>query len=276
MTSSSTTTGRTPSQPERTNPEQPCPGPPLLRLSPSTPTTLVYPDPCHEPALGSHGCRRRPIPRCLGHHPLRARRPHLRRMGHLLRAATRPRGTARRAVSTSPRSRTPANSPSTTRQAMTTRTSPTCCWPPTQKNCRATTSSFGSSGTSPSRAARRSSRKPHPSSCIALHRAVTTERLEEACWFGSDGTSRRKRLRDVMTECAPATPPGQPKRHVRGRAACAPTSNSSNGMPSEPQPSAHPKPSSTTEPHSTSSPTDHSRTRTSPETLTVGLTSNTT
>ncbi|MGQ0823782.1 MAG: LysM peptidoglycan-binding domain-containing protein [Actinomycetota bacterium] len=35
---------------------------------------------------------------------------------------------------------------------------------------------------------------------LALHRSVTTERLEEACWFGSDGISHRKRLRDVMTE----------------------------------------------------------------------------
>lgn len=35
---------------------------------------------------------------------------------------------------------------------------------------------------------------------LALHRIVTTERLEEACWFGSDGSSHRKRLRDVMTE----------------------------------------------------------------------------
>ncbi len=35
---------------------------------------------------------------------------------------------------------------------------------------------------------------------LALHHTVTTERLEEACWFGSDGTSHRKRLRDVMTE----------------------------------------------------------------------------
>jgi nucleoid-associated protein YgaU/DNA-binding SARP family transcriptional activator len=35
---------------------------------------------------------------------------------------------------------------------------------------------------------------------LAMHRSVTTERLEEACWFGSDGTSHRKRLRDVMTE----------------------------------------------------------------------------
>lgn len=39
---------------------------------------------------------------------------------------------------------------------------------------------------------------------LALHRSVTTERLEEACWFGSDGTSHRKRLRDVMTECRDA------------------------------------------------------------------------
>ncbi len=37
-------------------------------------------------------------------------------------------------------------------------------------------------------------------SYLALHRTVTTERLEEACWFGSDGSSHRKRLRDVMTE----------------------------------------------------------------------------
>ncbi len=35
---------------------------------------------------------------------------------------------------------------------------------------------------------------------LALHHSVTTERLEEACWFGADGTSHRKRLRDVMTE----------------------------------------------------------------------------
>lgn len=35
---------------------------------------------------------------------------------------------------------------------------------------------------------------------LAVHRSVTTERLEEACWFGSDGMSHRKRLRDVMTE----------------------------------------------------------------------------
>lgn len=37
-------------------------------------------------------------------------------------------------------------------------------------------------------------------SYVALHRSVSTERLEGACWFGSDGSSHRKRLRDVMTE----------------------------------------------------------------------------
>lgn len=35
---------------------------------------------------------------------------------------------------------------------------------------------------------------------LALHRSVTTERLEEACWFGSDGTSHAKRIHDVMAE----------------------------------------------------------------------------
>jgi len=39
---------------------------------------------------------------------------------------------------------------------------------------------------------------------LALHRSVTTERLEEACWYGSDGTSTRKRLRNVMTEARDA------------------------------------------------------------------------
>lgn len=39
---------------------------------------------------------------------------------------------------------------------------------------------------------------------LAVHRTVTTERLEEACWFGADGTSHRKRLRDTMTECRAA------------------------------------------------------------------------
>lgn len=41
-------------------------------------------------------------------------------------------------------------------------------------------------------------------SYIALHRSVTTERLEEACWFGSDGTSHIKRLHDTMTEARAA------------------------------------------------------------------------
>jgi DNA-binding SARP family transcriptional activator/nucleoid-associated protein YgaU len=48
---------------------------------------------------------------------------------------------------------------------------------------------------------------PKPTSVtayLALHRAVTSDRLEEACWYGSDGTSHRKRLRDVMTECRDA------------------------------------------------------------------------
>lgn len=35
---------------------------------------------------------------------------------------------------------------------------------------------------------------------IALKRSVSTERLEEACWFGSDGVSHIKRLHDTMTE----------------------------------------------------------------------------
>lgn len=39
---------------------------------------------------------------------------------------------------------------------------------------------------------------------LAVHRSVTTDRLEEACWFGSDGVSHRKRLRDTMTECRDA------------------------------------------------------------------------
>lgn len=48
---------------------------------------------------------------------------------------------------------------------------------------------------------------PKPTSVtayLALHRAVTSDRLEEACWYGSDGISHRKRLRDVMTECRDA------------------------------------------------------------------------
>ena len=39
---------------------------------------------------------------------------------------------------------------------------------------------------------------------LALHRSVSTERLEEACWFGADGVSHRKRLRDTLTECRDA------------------------------------------------------------------------
>lgn len=39
---------------------------------------------------------------------------------------------------------------------------------------------------------------------LALNRSVSTERLEEACWYGSDSISRRKRLRDVLTEARTA------------------------------------------------------------------------
>ena len=39
---------------------------------------------------------------------------------------------------------------------------------------------------------------------IALKRSVSTERLEEACWFGSDGASHIKRLHDTMTEARAA------------------------------------------------------------------------
>lgn len=35
---------------------------------------------------------------------------------------------------------------------------------------------------------------------IALKRSVSTERLEDACWFGYDGVSHIKRLHDTMTE----------------------------------------------------------------------------
>jgi DNA-binding SARP family transcriptional activator/LysM repeat protein len=35
---------------------------------------------------------------------------------------------------------------------------------------------------------------------LAIHRSVTTARLEEACWFGSDGASHTKRIHDTMTE----------------------------------------------------------------------------
>lgn len=36
---------------------------------------------------------------------------------------------------------------------------------------------------------------------LAIHRSVTSDRLEEACWFGSDGKSHRKRLLEAMTQC---------------------------------------------------------------------------
>ena len=36
---------------------------------------------------------------------------------------------------------------------------------------------------------------------LAINREVAADRLEEACWFGSDGTSHRKRLLDAMSEC---------------------------------------------------------------------------
>lgn len=39
---------------------------------------------------------------------------------------------------------------------------------------------------------------------LAIHRAVTSDRLEEACWFGSDGKSHRKRLLEAMTQCRDA------------------------------------------------------------------------
>lgn len=39
---------------------------------------------------------------------------------------------------------------------------------------------------------------------LALNRSVPTERLEEACWYASDSISRRKRLRDVVTEARTA------------------------------------------------------------------------
>jgi nucleoid-associated protein YgaU/DNA-binding SARP family transcriptional activator len=35
---------------------------------------------------------------------------------------------------------------------------------------------------------------------LALHRSVTTARLEEACWFGSDGATHTKRIHDTMAE----------------------------------------------------------------------------
>lgn len=39
---------------------------------------------------------------------------------------------------------------------------------------------------------------------LAVHREVTPDRIEEACWFSANGNSRRKRLLDVMTECRDA------------------------------------------------------------------------
>jgi len=39
---------------------------------------------------------------------------------------------------------------------------------------------------------------------LAVHREVTPDRIEEACWFSANGSSRRKRLLDVMTECRDA------------------------------------------------------------------------
>jgi DNA-binding SARP family transcriptional activator/nucleoid-associated protein YgaU len=42
---------------------------------------------------------------------------------------------------------------------------------------------------------------------LAMNRSVTSERLEEACWFGSNGTSHRKRLRETMSICREAIGP---------------------------------------------------------------------
>lgn len=39
---------------------------------------------------------------------------------------------------------------------------------------------------------------------LALYREVPSDRLEEACWYGSDGTSHRKRLLEAMTQCREA------------------------------------------------------------------------
>jgi nucleoid-associated protein YgaU/DNA-binding SARP family transcriptional activator len=39
---------------------------------------------------------------------------------------------------------------------------------------------------------------------LALNRTMTSERLEEACWFGAPGTSHRKRLLETMTVCRDA------------------------------------------------------------------------
>jgi nucleoid-associated protein YgaU/DNA-binding SARP family transcriptional activator len=49
--------------------------------------------------------------------------------------------------------------------------------------------------------------RPKPTAVVAyvaLHRQVTIERLEDACWAATGTTSRRKRLKDTMTECRAA------------------------------------------------------------------------
>ncbi len=56
---------------------------------------------------------------------------------------------------------------------------------------------------------------------IALQRSVSTERLEEACWFGADGVSHRKRLRDTLTQCRDAIgsqhlPPNRNSAYIAG------------------------------------------------------------
>lgn len=56
---------------------------------------------------------------------------------------------------------------------------------------------------------------------LALNRSVTSERLEEACWFGSNGTSHRKRLRETMSICRDAIgshhlPPNERGTYVIG------------------------------------------------------------
>jgi nucleoid-associated protein YgaU/DNA-binding SARP family transcriptional activator len=58
---------------------------------------------------------------------------------------------------------------------------------------------------------------------LALNRSVTSERLEEACWFGSNGTSHRKRLRETMSICRDAIgshhlPPNERGTYVTGDA----------------------------------------------------------
>jgi nucleoid-associated protein YgaU/DNA-binding SARP family transcriptional activator len=58
-------------------------------------------------------------------------------------------------------------------------------------------------------------------SYLALHRSVTTGRLEEACWFGSDGSSHTKRIHDTMAEVRSALgsqhfPANRSGRYVAG------------------------------------------------------------